>query len=427
MPLTSTWKNPTYVGMKCLHELKNEICIVDNFDTSCARESLSKEQKPGNTPEFIVRKPLRWTVNDGAQRVPQAVNQPYVTVTINRQKQIGFDYTAWEDALNIDDLYEQCFQTQITQLANAVDRDAAQFIRLATNNFVGVVGTSPASIFEAQQAFLNARATIVENGGDVSTIRAVVSPRYSANSQAYLNQMFNPAGMQSEQYKKGDLAHDAWGYKKISDSANVPQHTVGVFVGTPLVNGAVAEGATTITVDGLTAGDIINAGECFTAGTLTYDVNPLTRESLGYLKRIKVLQTVVADSGGNATLQVSCGGIQGGIESLRGPGQYQNMAALPADNDALTFWPGTSSPSGKTGTCGFAFTSKAFGFFPIVFRSPDKDGAWGKTVRDPKTGISLTIAKQYNIDGQFTGCRIDMGYDFASFYPDNEACLIMGA
>jgi hypothetical protein len=131
----------------------------------------------------------------------------------------------------------------------------------------------------------------------------------------------------------------------------------------------------------------------------------------------------VADVGGNMTIQVSVGG----QDAVRGPGQYQNVDVLPADNALITVWPGTTTPSGLTGIQGVAFGKQAFAFAPISFRDPSKYGAWGATARDPKTGISLTMMQQIQVGPYSTAARVDIGYGMSPMYAGNESIRMVGA
>ena len=117
----------------------------------------------------------------------------------------------------------------------------------------------------------------------------------------------------------------------------------------------------------------------------------------------------------------------GGQDAVRGPGQYQNVDVLPADNAPLTIWPGTNSPSAKVGIQGVAFGKQAFTFAPITLRDPSKYGAWGTTVRDPKTGISITLAQQFQIDPNSTAARADIAYGMSPMYAGNESIRMVGA
>lgn len=411
--------NTRKVAFKILDSFLNSIEVINGFNTSWTGE-FGNVPKIGDT--ILVRKPYRWTVADGAARQVQALDDQYASITVNTHKQIAFDYTKWDEELNIDRIYERCFETQVLQMSNQVDDDAALFAYQNTNNIQGQLGTDPSSLAGAQQLMLYGMSKLRSLGAmDIKKIMAVLGPTQSATLQSYLNQQFNNQKILGDQYESGEL-QDAFGYWRIKTDQNIRNHTAGTFTGTPLVNGAVADGSTSIVTDGWTAGDTLKQGDVISVSGSKL-VNPFNRRAVGTYGYLLVTADATADSGGNMTIQVAVGG----TDAIRGPGQYQNIDVLPADNAAITVWPGTTTPSGLTGIQGVAFGKNAFAYVPIMFPDPSKEGAWGSTVRDPKTGISLTICKQFQIDAYSTAARMDMGYGLAPLFPGNESIRLVGA
>ena len=405
--------------MKVLDAFINQLEVISGFNTDWATE-FGKTPKIGDLIQ--VRKPYRWQVSTGAALVRGPMDDQFATIRVDRHRHIGFDYSKWSEVLEIEEIYNRCFKTSIIQLSNQVDDDACQFAYQNTNNIQGTLGTDPNSLFAAQNQLLTAMAQLKENACQgIEEIRAILGPRQSANSQAYLNQQFNSQPILARQYDTGKL-QGAFGFERIRTDQNVYRHTAGTFVGTPLVNDTPVDGYTSIITDGWTSGDTLLTGDVISVASQN-NVNPVNRRTTGIAKRLLVLADATADSGGNMTIQVSAGG----TDPIRGPGQYQNVDALAANNAAITVWPGTATPTGLTGTQGLAFGPDAFAYVPIMFRSPKGRGADGDTVRDPKTGISLTWATQFQIGPYEDWNRIDIGYGLAPLYPDNEAIRIVGA
>lgn len=409
------------VAMKVLDSLLNRLNVVDKFNTDWVSEFGAKApQKIGQ--QLKITRPFRWTSTNGAQAVPQAMNQQYVDLVIDNQKNIAFDYSKWTEALELDDIYDRCFKPGVDQLANDFDDAAALYAYQNTNNYQGALGTDPASLADSQAIFLQSRAGLTVNSCTPGDVGAVLGPVQSAILQQYLNLNFNPQNQLGDQWKKGMLL-PAFGYDTIQTDANIRNHQSGTFTGTPAVNGSLVDGATTIVSDAWTAGDTLLKGDII-AVAATNNVNPVNRRSTGVLKRLLVTADAVADGGGNMTIQVSCGG----ADPLYGAGnQYQNVDALPVDNALITVWPGTSTPSGKRGVQGLALGRQAFIVATTVFPDPSKEGAWGSTVRDPKTGIAITMAKQFQIMPYETIARLDIGFGFGPGLPDNDSYRLVGA
>jgi hypothetical protein len=92
-----------------------------------------------------------------------------------------------------------------------------------------------------------------------------------------------------------------------------------------------------------------------------------------------------------------------------GPGsQYQNVDALPANSAAITAWPGTSSPSGVTGTVSLALSNapqpRRQGYLGAAFRSP----LWSRRVAQSRyQGIDDTIVQLFISQASVLITRVD--------------------
>jgi hypothetical protein len=118
-----------------------------------------------------------------------------------------------------------------------------------------------------------------------------------------------------------------------------------------------------------------------------------------------------SDGSGNMTIPIS--------PTLVASGAYQNCTSLPLDNATITVLgtAGTVTPQGM------AFHSDAFTLVSADLEDVGQFGAWGSVVRSKKLGISLRVARQYNISSDVIPCRIDVLFDFATLYPE-LACRI---
>lgn len=411
---------PRMITFKSLDEFLNNLKVVSGFNTEWASEFGKKGFKIGDTLQ--IRKPQRWLVKTGAVYQEQPIVDTFTTVTIDRHRHIGFDYGAFESVLQLDDMYNRYFKTQTTQLANQVDDDASQFAYLNTNNVNGALGTNPSAVADAQDIFLTAYAILMENGCPTDDLSAVFSPRFAAALMKYLNQGFNPQSQLAEQFLSGNLMSNMFGFRRIAVDQNIWNHTIGVFVGTPAVNGASVDGDVQIVTDGWTAGDVLKSGDIFAVGSVN-NVNPKNRRSTGVLKRfVNGGPDLTADAGGNMTIPLG-----GGFVLHDSSQQYANVDALPADNALLTVWPGTGTPSGKTGNVSLAFARNAFAFCPITLPDVGQEGAFCSQATDSKTGTSMTLVRQVNAESYRRVARMDMGYGFGNLYPDNESVRLVGA
>ena len=183
------------------------------------------------------------------------------------------------------------------------------------------------------------------------------------------------------------------------------------------VNGAGQSGST-LTINA-TASDTFKAGDVFSMANVL-PVNPMTRRTFGTTaKTFTVLADLTAAGGGVDVLQIS--------PAIFGPGsQYQNVNALPANAAALTLFPGTTSPNGKSGLQGLALHPNAFALVGLPLENPKKEEEQAKHT-DPDSGLELAFIRSFNSQSRKWINRFDMFIGFGRFYSDSCAVRILCA
>lgn len=411
---------PRMITMNNLDELVNNTVVLTGFNTKWEKDFGIANAKIGDTE--LIRKPQRWLPKYGMAYQSQPISDTYTTMTIDTNIQVGFDWGAFDETLSIQDQHDRYFKTSIHQIANAWDDQAASYAYQNTNNYTGTLGTNPASLADAQSLFLTAYAILKENGCPEGDLTAVLSPRLAAAVIQYLNTNYNPQESLGKQFTSGQLMSKLLGFDRVKVDQNIRNHTGGTFTGTPLCNGASVNGDTQIVTDGWTAGDTLNPGDIIAAAA-TNNVNPMNRRSTGIPKRIVVGGGVqlVADANGNMTIPIG-----GGLVLYDSSQQYASVDNLPADNAALTVWPGTNAPSGKSGVNAVAFGRQAFGFASI--KLPKMAGCnIAESITDPDTGISLAQHQGSDLKTFERISRFDSAGGMCVLYPDNEAVRLVGA
>lgn len=282
-------------------------------------------------------------------------------------------------------------------------------------HFDGTAGTSPSTVLELAEAGAYMTDVGIPVGGRIGFHSPVVGAKLS-NAIA----TSNVQGRNKTALEKAMIG-TAGGFDNY-ETAFVPNHTVGVATGTPLVNGA-SQNVTyataknswtqTLVTDGWTNSTtgILKQGDTFTIAGV-YSVHPGTKESTGRLQTFSVQAD--ADSGastGPATLTVS--------PPMITSGAFQTVSAAPADNAAITVKTGTggtayrqsllldpecitlvSRPLDIPGDAGLK-TSTQSGNKVTVSVSEWTDGntlahnmrfdvLWGREVLDPRRGLRLT-------------------------------------
>ena len=184
------------------------------------------------------------------------------------------------------------------------------------------------------------------------------------------------------------------------------------------VAGAGQSGASLVVTG--TNGQTINPGDKFSIASVNA-VNPRTRIAtpLGLKQFVYTGGATFTFTGGNDTIPIS--------PAIFGPGsQYQNVDALPGNAAALTAWPGTTSPSGVSGTVSLALSPYAFLKAFGKFDNPEAV-EHAEHAEDPETGASLAFVVAYDQYNRKITNRFDICYGFGNAYSDAGACAVAGA
>ena len=218
---------------------------------------------------------------------------------------------------------------------------------LNASNVAGALGTDPTSV----STYYTARQQMEENACPPGPRCMNISSSMMATLGTNITSIFHPADEITRMWKKGAIGGLA-GYQ-FFESNSLYSFTAGTWAGTVKVVGAGQSGSTLI-ISG-TNGDTIKQGDKFNIANVN-KTNPMTYRIAGKaaLKTFTATQAYTL-TGGNDTISI--------LPAIYGPGsQYQNVDSLPADQAALTLWPGTTSPNGKVGTVGLALSKYAFAF-----------------------------------------------------------------
>lgn len=236
---------------------------------------------------ITIRRPMDFTVRDGAVMNVQDVTEGKFTMTVDKRKGVDFEFTSQDLTLNIKQLSDRVIKPGMIQLANQVDADLmAQYVNVP--NWVGTPGQTINSFSD----FAKGPERMDEGAIALDDRSAVLSPAdhwglLGSQTSLYIQDAAKGA------YRNGSLG--MIGGVDTYMSQNVPTHTVGSDVTTVTVNQSVItttisytdvkdSNQQTITI----AGGTLNAGDVFTIADV-YDVNPVTKTSTGYLKNFTVV------------------------------------------------------------------------------------------------------------------------------------------
>jgi hypothetical protein len=405
---------PSVIAKEMLMQFKNGMGFSRNVEKSYSKDFGKKGAKIGSSEK--VRKPNRFTTTSGANYSAQDVTEDYFTLTIDTQQHVDFEFLSSDLTLSVDEFSDRYAKPAALALVNKVDVDGQALAAKNVFNAVGTAATTPSALL----TYLYAQQKISESAGpDDDEYSFIVNPAASTKIVDALKGLFADQSEISKQYKRGLMGVAAGGewYR----SQNVYQSTSGQRGGTPLMNGATVSGATQIVTDGFTASaaNRIKAGDVFTIAGVN-KVNPITKADTGILQQFVATADAASDGSGNCTISIS--------PAIYSTGSLQNVSALPADNAALAFT-GDANSMGAVGASAVTahnllMHKQAFALAYVPLQMPQGvDFAAVET--DPDTGISIRIARQWDIATDKFKTRVDVMYGWAA--ARNEwACKILG-
>ena len=394
---------PSIIAKEALMQLENNLV----FGSNVHREYKKEFVKVGDT--VSVRKPVRFSVTDGAVASIQDVTESSTPFTINKRKHVAWKFTTQDLTLSIEQYSERYIQPAMISLANQVDSDLAALYR-DVNYAVGTAGATPNTF-----AALGAAAEKMDLGAVPQENRKLVlNPTAHWAIADGLKSVFNQSRVENF-IGKGYLGTIA-NFDLFMDQ-NVQRHTRGVLGGTPLVNGAgqtltaptsaqLTANTTALVTDGWTnsVANVLVAGDIITLANVNA-VNPVSKQDTGQLMQFTVVSNASSNGSGQATVTIS--------PAIISAGPYQNVTAAPADNAAIT--------TVNTHTANLAFHKNAFGLVTVPLELPD--GAAFKA-REQDKGISVRVIKDYDFTNDEDRIRIDIMYGVKTLYADLATRLL---
>lgn len=394
--------SPTIItreALRVLHANLNFIGAINRqYDNQFANGGASPSGKIG--PTLTIRLPNEFTVRSGATLQVQDVTEASTTLTVSTQKGVDLNFSAVDLTLTLDQFSERYLKPAMARLASEIEADALSMYK-DVYNFVDDDG-NVISFLDYMKAGQFLDESLAPDDGDRT---ALLSLTHNTKLTDALKGLFNPQAQISGQYRKGKVAQDTAGFSDWYRNSLFTNHLTGTAAKTTgyTVNGATQSGAAITIQTGTTTflkGDLVTFAGCNA-------VHPETKKDLGRLKQF----VVTADSGASAvSLAIS--------PSIVLTGAKQNVSAAPTDTGAVVKLGTGVSGSLVQSLC---FHPDAFTFVTADLIDVSKFGAWG--AREKQDGISMRIARQYDIVNDKIPARIDVLYGYKTIRPQ-LACRI---
>ena len=378
---------------------KESLVILENNLVAANRVNRKFENqfvKIGSS--LTIRKPNRFTINSGAGLAVEDIAEPSVSITVNSQQHVDFQFTSQDLTLTVEEFSERYLKPSMASLANKVDYDVLQLYS-KFSNVVGTPNTTPAA-FSSSVQLVGRRHDDLSAPQDNRTM--VLNPAaYWAIANGLTGLFVMPTA--KDAVIKGYLA--TIGNYEIYMDQNVPALATGIHVSTNgkvLANGGGLAGI--ISTWGWNTTDTFLVGEVVTFSN-TFAINPQSRVSTGVLKPF-VINTSSGCAGTSTNLNIS--------PTIVSSGPYQNVSAQPVSTDTVAILTGTGAASSSYPQ-NMAFTRDAMGLVMVPMEIPQ---GVDFSARETYRNISMRVIRAYDINNDVFPTRIDILYGTAQYYDE---------
>ena len=406
---------PLMITREALRVLHQKLNFVGNVNRQYDDRFAQSGAKIGQL--LNVRMPSKYTVRTGATLSTQDHVERSTPLTVDSQYGVDVSFTSVELTMSLDDFSERVIQPAMAQLAAQIEgdclSDAYKLVHQYTNATTDTLLT--------YRYFQQGGANLTRQLAPASQRSTHLSPDSQVEFNDAVKGLFHASTNIAQQYREGMMGRT--GGFDVYENTLVPSHTNGTLAGTPLTDGATLGTSTTsnawvsqtdLSVNGATSNTTLEAGDIITLGTQgaagIYDVHPETKANTGKLKTFVVQSTINLETTANSyTVTVRPGLIYGSGNAF----QNATLSTI-TDTDDVTVT--------RIGAAGAAFGQDiqchkdAFVFATADLEDVSRYGAWG--ARESMDGISMRIARQYDINNDAVPARIDVLFGFDGLYTE---------
>lgn len=355
-----------------------------------------------------IRKPPRFIGRLGQAAQIEGINETFVPLTISYQRGIDTQVSSQQLALDIDDYRKRVLEPKIVRLSSLMAQDVCNLAQ-GLNNFVGTIGTTPASLDP-----WGAAKAILDNGGAPEGDRyAFVNPAADVALMLNLKGLFNSTREISSQYKTGSMtnSNEVMGFNFKMDQQVYTQTVGNLGTSTPITSGVPAQGATTITTTGWQSGaSTLNAGDIVSfvsSSTPVNSVNTQTYQSNGVTQTFVVTATT-SDSTGTMVIPIG--------PAIYSTGNQQNVTNMPPTSTPVYVYntpaASFSTITGKVSPQNMA-AHKDFGTLAMVDLPLPGGTDTARRAASRKSGKSIRVIRDYVATTDQWLERIDVLYGVA--------------
>ncbi len=374
---------PTAVTRKIQQVLHGKLVLAKKVNRQYDDSFAQSGGKIGT--DLKIRLPNKYKIRSGKTLVAQDTSETSVTLTVATQVGVDMTFSTAELTMSMEDFSERIIEPAAAIVATNIDNAvAARYVDIP--NYVGTAGTTPASMLTILQAGARMDDHLVPRDGK----RVVaLSPLAMATMVDAYKGLFQKSGSISNQYESGMVEDMASGFKwGMCPVINPHVNSAGVVTGITVNDTGITDGDTAVTVQTTTtayaAGTIVTFAGC-------YDVNPETKVAYSFLKQFVVTSATAT------------------VLTLDPPVYWdttanQNCSAVPTNSGAVVVLGAASGSYPQH----LAFHRDWLALATADLEDVSKFGAWG--AREVYDGISIRLARQYDINSDNIPCRLDVLY-----------------
>lgn len=397
--MSNSLLTPTAVTREALRILHQKLNFVGNVNRQYDDSFAQSGAKIGDS--LKIRLPNEYTVRTGKTIQTQDTSESSVTLQVATQKGVDVNFSSADLTMDLDDFSDRILKPAMSVLAANIESDALSMYKDVYQEVSDVGATmTNAGVLFAQRKLTEALAPMDERC-------LLLNPKSNADLVSANTSLYNDRTKVSEQYKKGLIGNDFFGFDMVYQNTLLPTHTTGSEAGADTgadVNGASQTGAS-VTVDGTVSGtfkkgDIVSFEGC-------YDVHPETKETRANLKQFTVTSDV---SSSYSSIPIS--------PSIVTSGAKQNVSASPTDGGKV-YKQESDDSTAISGSADYlidlAFHKDAFAFATADLIMPKGVDFAAREVMD---GLSMRIVRDYDINNDNMPCRIDLLYGYKTIRPE---------
>lgn len=394
----NTLLSPTIITREALRILHANLNFIGNinkqYDNQFANSGASPSGKIG--PSLTIRMPNQYTVRTGSVLQVQDTTETSQVLTVSTQKGVDTVFSSQDLTLTIDEFSKRYLQPAMAVLATNIEADALSMIKDVYN----AVDDNANALTYKDVA--NARKMLNLYLAPPIDRCATMIPDHVVSFNDAVKGLFNPQESVSRPYLTGKIGR--------VNGIDTYENTVlnkfqsGTAAASTGYTATLTAGSATVAITGNTTtflkGDIISF-----AGVDAVD--PETKADRGFVQQF----VVTADSDASPTsIKVSPTPVL--------TGATQNVSSL-GSSPAVTKYGGAASALYAQS---LFFHPEAFTFVTADLVDVSKFGAWG--ARQVMDGISMRIARMYDITNDVIPCRIDVLYGYKTLRPQ-LACRVI--